>query len=49
MKLKSLAKAKAKELGIEIAKDAKKDELIKILTDASANQTNSETESNGEA
>lgn len=34
MKLKSLAKAKAKELGIEIAKDAKKDELIKILTDA---------------
>ena len=49
MKLKSLAKAKAKELGIEIAKDAKKDELIKILTDASATQSNSETESNGEA
>jgi hypothetical protein len=33
MKLKSLAKAKAKELGIELAKNAKKDELIKILTD----------------
>ena len=49
MKLKSLAKAKAKELGIELATNAKKDELIKILTDASANQTNSETENNGEA
>ena len=34
MKLKSLAKAKAKQLGIEVAKDAKKEELIKILTDA---------------
>ena len=49
MKLKSLAKAKAKELGIELAANAKKDELIKILTDASANQTNNETQSNGEA
>jgi len=49
MKLKSLAKAKAKELGIELAANAKKDELIKILTDASANQTNSETQSNSEA
>lgn len=47
MKLKSLAKAKAKELGIEVASNAKKDELIKILTDASA--TNTETQSNGEA
>lgn len=49
MKLKSLAKAKAKELGIELAANAKKDELIKILTDASANQINSETQSNSEA
>jgi len=49
MKLKSLAKAKAKELGIEVAANAKKEELIKILTDASATQSNSETESNGEA
>lgn len=49
MKLKSLAKAKAKELGIEIAKDAKKDELIKIMTDASAANTETETQSNGEA
>jgi hypothetical protein len=48
MKLKSLANAKAKELGIELAKDAKKDELIKILTDGqSAN--NNESEGNDQA
>jgi hypothetical protein len=48
MKLKSLANAKAKELGIELAKDAKKDELIKILTDGqSAN--NNEGEGNDQA
>lgn len=49
MKLKSLAKAKAKELGIEVAANAKKEELIKILTDASATQSNSETQSNSKA
>lgn len=48
MQLKSLANAKAKELGIELAKDAKKDELIKILTDGqSAN--NNESEGNDQA
>lgn len=45
MKLKSLANAKAKELGIELAKDANKEELINILTNGSAETT---TESTGE-
>lgn len=44
MKLKSLAKAKAKELGIELAKDAKKDELIKILTDGNSQEASNESE-----
>lgn len=49
MKLKSLAKAKAKELGIEVAKDAKKEELIKILTDANGANAEAENQSNSQA